>query len=575
MTGRKKPETLRSHRWFGPDSMRAFAHRQRLQQTGHRAESFQGKPVIGIINTWSDISTCHSHLKERAQQVRAGILKAGGFPLELPALSLGEVMVKPTAMYYRNLLAMETEELLRSHPLDGVVLMGGCDKTTPGLLMGAISMNIPALFVPAGATLNGWWRGQKIGTGTHTRKYWDAYRAGDISKADWQDLEASMTRSAGTCNTMGTASSMTGMAEILGMCPTGSMNIPAVDSAHIRMANDAGERIVEMVWADLKPKDILTRESFENAIILHMALGGSTNAIVHMLALAGRAGIDLSLADIGAYAGKIPVLANLMPSGTYLMEDFHYAGGLPGLLTRLTPYLKLDCLTVSGNTLAENLSGACVYHEDVIRPLDNPVTDKAALTVLSGNLAPNGAVIKPSAASEHLLHHRGPALVFEDHAEMSAHIDDPDLDVTADTVLVLKNAGPKGGPGMPEWGALPIPKKLLKQGVRDMLRLSDSRMSGTHFGTCVLHIAPESYIGGPLALVQNGDEIELNLSEARLTLHVSDTELAQRKVAWQQPAPKQKRGYGVLVDDHMTQADQGCDFDFLMGTDPVAEPDIY
>jgi dihydroxy-acid dehydratase len=570
-----KLEQLRSLRWFAPDNMRAFAHRQRTQQTGFKRTDFMGRPVIAIINTWSDISTCHAHLRDQAQFVKQGIIRAGGHALELPAMSLGEVMVKPTTMMYRNFLAMETEELLRSHPIDGVVLMGGCDKTTPGLLMGAFSMNLPAIYIPAGATLNGYFKGQKIGTGTHTRKFWDEKRAGNLSEEDWLKLESSMTRSHGTCNTMGTASTLTSMAEVLGLSLPGSATIPAVDSAHSRLCSTAGERIVEMVWEDLKPSDIATEQAFENALMTYMALGGSTNGIIHLTAMAGRLGLQVPMARFDHWSREIPVIANLMPSGEYLMEDFFYAGGLPGLLSRLKGYLHLDQRNVNGRTLGENLDGVEIYNEDVIRPLDNPINDRGTIAVLKGNLCPNGAVIKPSAASPGLLQHRGQALVFEDHGQMSAMIDNPALEVDANTVLVLKNAGPQGGPGMPEWGGLPIPRKLLQQGVRDMVRISDARMSGTHFGTCVLHVAPESFVGGPLAVVQTGDWIELDVPNRSLNLCVDDDELAQRLVARKAPAAKFPRGYGAMFSSHVTQADQGCDFDFLQGNDAIDEPEIF
>lgn len=571
----KPVESLRSQRWFSPDNMRAFAHRQRTQQIGYKPEDFRNRPVIAIINTWSDISTCHAHLRERARYVREGIIRAGGYPIEMPAMSLGEVMVKPTTMLYRNFLAMETEELLRSHPVDGAILMGGCDKTTPGLLMGAFSMNIPAIFLPAGAALSGYFKGQKIGTGTHTRKFWDERRAGKLSDRDWALLESKMTRSAGTCNTMGTASTMTALAEILGMSLPGAATTPASDSAHPRICSTAGERIVELVWQDLKPALIVTEKAFTNAVTLYCALGGSTNALIHLKALAGRLGINLELNCFDECARKVPVIANLMPSGEHLMEDFYYAGGLPGLMLRLRDFLHLDQLNVNSKTLGENLKGVEIYDDDVIRPLNHPVTDQETAAVIYGNLCPDGAVIKPSAATAELLVHKGRALVFEDHADMSNRIDDPSLAVTADSVLVLKHAGPQGGPGMPEWGSLPIPKKLLKQGVRDMVRISDARMSGTHFGTCVLHVTPESFIGGPLALVKDGDWIELDVPARSLNLRISDDEMASRKAAWIAPPPKFPRGYGAMYTNHVTQANEGCDFDFLQGSEPVPEPEIF
>lgn len=575
MTERRAPESLRSFRWFGSQNMRAFAHRQRMQQVGFCREDLTGRPVIAILNTWSELSTCHYHLRERAESIRRGILQAGGFPVELPAMSLGEVMVKPTTMLYRNLLAMEAEELLRSHPIDGAVLLGGCDKTTPGLLMGAISMDIPVIFVPAGPMLNGRWRGETIGVGTHTRKYWDELRAGQITDEDWIELEAAMARSYGTCNTMGTASTMTSIAEALGFTLPGASSIPAADSAHPRMATHAGERVVEMVWQDIKPSRLLSRAAFENAARVYLALGGSTNAAIHLLALARRARVPLTLQELGDIARETPILADMMPSGRYLMEDFYFAGGLPALMAQLAPQLHLDCMTVNGRTVGENISDARVIDSHVIRPAGQAVSEQGALAVLYGNLAPNGAVIKPSAASPHLLKHRGPAVVFNDYADVLARIDDEGLAVTEDSILVLRNAGPLGGPGMPEWGNLPIPKKLLARGVRDMVRISDARMSGTHFGTCVLHVAPEAYIGGPLALVQDGDWISLDVTAGRLELEVPEDELARRRAAWVPPLPRYERGYGVMFSGHVQQADEGCDFDFLQQEGRVGEPDIY
>jgi dihydroxy-acid dehydratase len=572
---------LRSQRWFAADTIRAFAHRQRAQAMGLRRADFMDKPVIAIVNTWSDLSPCHSHLRERAEAVKRGVWQAGGFPVELPALSVGEVMVKPTTMLYRNFLAMETEELLRSHPVDGAVLLGGCDKSTPGLLMGAISVNLPSIFVPAGPMSSGYWRGAKVGAGTHTKVYWDELRTGAITESDWVELEGRGVRSTGTCNTMGTASTMTSIAEALGFTLPGASSIPAVDAAHPRMATECGARAVAMVWEDLTPARLLTAGSFRNALVTYMALGGSTNAAVHTIAMARRAGVALTLADLDRVARETPVLADLHPSGKHLMEDFFFAGGLPALHARLRDRLALDELTVNGRTLGENIAGASVWNDDVIRTLDNPVTGdpatRGALAVLFGNLAPRGCVVKPSAASPKLLTHTGPALVFDHHAELSASIDDPALAVTADTILVLRNAGPVGAPGFPEWGNLPIPKKLLAQGVRDMVRISDARMSGTHYGTCVLHVAPESAIGGPLALVRTGDIITLDVPARRLHLHVSEETLHARRQAWQPPPRRYARSYAMLYQQHVTQADEGCDLDFLETADapPVPEPDIY
>ncbi|MEP7205846.1 MAG: L-arabinonate dehydratase [Casimicrobiaceae bacterium] len=577
---RRSLESLRSQRWFGANDMRAFGHRQRSQAMGMRREDFMGKPVIAIVNTWSDLSPCHSHLRERAEAVKRGVWQAGGYPVELPALSVGEVMVKPTTMLYRNFLAMETEELLRSHPVDGAVLLGGCDKSTPGLLMGAISMDLPAIFCPAGPMANGFWRGNRVGAGTHTKVYWDELRAGNINTDDWIDLEGRGVRTTGTCNTMGTASTMTSIVDAMGFTLPGASSIPAVDSGHIRMATDCGIRAVAMVWEDLAPSRFLTRDSFANAIVTYMALGGSTNAAVHLIALARRAGVPLTLDDLDRAGREIPVLANLFPSGEFLMEDFFFAGGLPALLSRLTDRLVLAACTVNGRTLGENIAGAKVWNDEVIRPLDRPVTEagtRGALAVLRGNLAPDGCVVKPSAATPALMRHTGPALVFDDHADFTARIDDPDLPVTADSVLVLRNAGPVGAPGFPEWGNLQIPKKMLAQGVRDMVRISDARMSGTHYGTCVLHVAPEAAIGGPLALVRTGDRIELDVPERRIHLHVDDAELARRRAEWTPRPQRYERSWAMLYTQHVTQANEGCDLDFLeTGTaKKVPEPDIY
>ncbi len=575
----KKLEDLRSRRWFADQGMRGFAHRQRMNQQGWRRDDVLGKPMIAIINTWSEMSPCHAHLRERAESVKKGILMAGGYPVELPAMSLGEVMVKPTTMLYRNFLAMEVEELLRSLPCDGAVLLAGCDKTTPGTVMGAVSMDIPTLFCPAGPMLNDrhvqGGVSRTIGAGTHTRIFWDEYQAGKLDATELVALEARMTRAPGTCNTMGTASTMTAIVEALGLALTGSSSIPAMDSAHTRMATDCGERIVGMVWEDLKPSRLLTRGSFQNAMAVQMALGGSTNAAVHIIAMARRAGVDLTLQDLDDMGRRVPVLANLFPSGDRLMEDFYYAGGLPALMKNIEAQLDGAALTVTGRSMASNLAHAKVQDDAVIRPLSNPVSTAGALAVLRGNLAPDGAVIKPSAADARLLQHKGKALVFDNQPQMQAAMNDEALECDENTVLVLRNAGPVGAPGMPEWGNLPIPKKLLKQGVRDMLRLSDARMSGTHYGTCVLHISPESAIGGALALVQTGDVIELDTAARTLHLHVSDEELAQRRAQWKAPEQPYKRGFTQLYQAHVTQAHEGCDFDFLQGTEKTPEPVIF
>jgi len=571
----RTPESLRSQRWFAPDTMRAFAHRQRTQQMGRRREEFMGKPVIAILNTWSDLSPCHRHLRDRAEAVKRAVWAAGGYPVELPALSLGEVMVKPTTMLYRNMLAIEAEELLRQHPVDGAVLMGGCDKTTPGLIMGALSMGLPFLFCPAGPMLNGRWRGERAGAGTHTKKYWDAYRTGDIDQADWIALESAMTRSVGTCNTMGTASTMTSIVEAMGLTLPGASSIPAADAGHERMCSAAGEHIVEMVWHDRAPHAFLTRESFLNGAAVMMALGGSTNAAVHIMALARRAGVDFTLDDLDRLGREVPVLANIFPSGDRLMEDFFFAGGLPALMVRIAPHLHLGERTVTGGTLAEAVKGAEVLDDEVIRPPERPVSDAPAIAVLRGNLAPAGAVIKPSAADPARMVHTGPAVVFSSMADFTARIDDPDLPVTADSVLVLQNAGPVGAPGMPEWGNLQIPKKLLEQGVRDMVRLSDARMSGTHYGTCVLHIAPEAAVGGPLAFVRDGDQITLDVPARRLSLDVDEVELTRRRTAWTPPDFGADRGWVALHRREVTQASEGCDFPILERGRDQGEPEIF
>jgi dihydroxy-acid dehydratase len=571
----KRPEELRSHRWFGASDLRSFGHRSRLRQFGYDSADWRGKPVIGIINTWSDINACHGHLRDRAEDVKRGVLQAGGLPIELPAMSLAEPMVKPSTMLYRNFLAMETEELLRSHPIDGAVLMGGCDKTTPGLVMGAISMGLPAIYVPAGPSLRGNWRGETLGSGSDAWKYWDEKRAGNISEKDWEEIEGGISRSFGTCMVMGTAATMMAITEALGLALPGASSIPAVDASHIRMCAAAGRRIVDMVWEDLTPARILTPSGFDNAIRVHMAMGGSTNAIIHLVAMARRAGIALDMKRFDDISREIPVLANVRPSGKYLMEDFYYAGGIRALMAELRERLDLSCPTVTGMPLGDGIEGARVYHRDVIHSLNDPVSTAGATAVLTGNLAPRGCVMKPSAADPRLLRHRGPALAFENYNHMAAEIDRDDLDVTPDHVIVLKNGGPKGGPGMPEWGMLPIPKKLLKAGVRDMLRLSDARMSGTSYGACILHVAPESFVGGPLAFVRTGDEIEVDAEARRIHLHVSDEELARRRAAWTPPAPHYPRGYGAMYAAHIGQADEGCDFDFLLAGGAIPEPEIH
>ncbi|SVA05101.1 uncharacterized protein METZ01_LOCUS57955 [marine metagenome] len=575
-SSRKNPESLRSHRWYGPDDLRSFGHRSRTKQMGLHRDEFVGKPVIGIINTWNEMNTCHTHFPQRVQDVKRGVLSAGGFPVELPAMSLGEQLMKPTAMMYRNFLAMEVEELLRSYPIDGAVLMGGCDKTTPGVLLGAISMNLPCIYVPGGAMLRGHWRGETLGSGTDVWKYWDERRSGKLDTKSWFEIEDGIARSPGTCMTMGTAATMMSMADALGMSLPGASSIPAVDSNHNRMVSLSGRRAVDLVWQDIKPTDILTEQAFENAIKVQMAIGGSTNAIIHLTALARRAGIPLDLEIFDRISQGIPLLANIKPSGKYVMEDFYYAGGLTALMKRLEESLNLETVTINGKTLRDNLEGAEVFNEDVIRPLENPISTAGGTAVLRGSLAPDGAVIKPTAAEERLWKHRGPAVVFKDIRDLKARVDSEDLEVTADSVLVLQNAGPVGGPGMPEWGQLPIPKKLLNQGVRDVIRISDARMSGTSYGACVLHVSPEAALGGPLGLVKDGDEIELDVEKRRLDLLVSQSELDTRRRRWEPPESKASRGYAKLYADHVTQAHEGCDFDFLQGTPgETPEPEIF
>ncbi|MEY4246218.1 MAG: hypothetical protein RLZZ245_3803 [Verrucomicrobiota bacterium] len=575
---RRSYESLRSARWFVPDDLRSFGHRSRLLQMGYSAADWKRKPVIAVVNTWSDISMCHTHFKQRVEDVKRGVFQAGGFPIELPAISLSETMVKPTTMLYRNFLAMETEELIRSHPVDGVVLMGGCDKTTPGLLMGAFSINIPCIFLPAGPMLRGNWKGKVIGSGTDNWKYWDERRAGRMSEKEWEEVEAGVNRSHGTCMTMGTAATMMGLAEAIGVTLPGASSIPAPDAGHVRMSAECGRRIVAMVWEDLTPAKLLTRRSFENGVACAMAMGCSTNAIIHLIAMSRRAGCPIDLEDFDAASRRVPVIANIRPSGNaYLMEDFYYAGGLPAMLNRISSHLDLSAQTVNGRTLGENISSAQVYNDDVIRTVEDPLYREGALAVLRGNIAPHGCVIKPSACAQKFLRHTGPAIVFDDYPSLKAATDDPDMDVTEDHVLVLRNAGPLGGPGMPEWGMLPIPVKLVAKGVRDMIRLSDARMSGTSYGACILHCAPESYVGGPLGLVKTGDLITVDVAARRIHLEVDAEELDRRKASWTPPPPRYERGYGWMFSRHILQADQGCDFDFLeteFGA-PVSEPVIF
>ena len=574
----KKYEDLRSARWFAPDDLRSFGHRSRAMQMGLSHQDWEGKPIIAIINTWSEAQPCHMHFKERAEWVKRGILQAGGMPMELPAHSLSEQFLKPTSMLYRNMVAMEVEELLRAHPVDGAVLMGGCDKSTPALVMGAVSMGLPFVYLPAGPMLRGNYAGKVLGSGTDAFKHWDELRAGTITKEEWQGIEGGIARSYGHCMTMGTASTMTAIAEGFGLCLAGASSIPAADANHQRMSAACGRRAVEMVWEDLTPDKIITEASARNAVTVAMATGCSTNAIIHLIAMARRAGVPLELDDLDRIGRTTPVIANIRPSGQkYLMEDFFYAGGLRALMKQLGDKLDLSAITVTGKTLGEGIANAVVYNDDVIRPLKNPVYHEGSLAVLRGNLAPDGAVIKPAACDPKFHVHAGPAIVADSYDAMTAIIDDPDYPMTPDHVLVLRNAGPQGGPGMPEWGMIPMPKALLKDGHRDMVRLSDARMSGTSFGACVLHVAPESFVGGPLALVETSDIIELDVPNRKLNVRISDEEMERRRSAWTPPMPRYERGYGWVFARHIEQADKGCDFDFLRAEfgGPTPEPEIH
>lgn len=574
----KKPEDLRSARWFAPDDLRSMGHRSRAMQMGLTEEDWQGKPIIAIINTWSDLSPCHHHLRDRAQWVKRGVLQAGGTPVELPVPDFAEQFLKPTSMLYRNMGAMEVEETLRSHPVDGAVLMGGCDKSTPALVMGAVSMGLPFLFMPAGAMLRGNYAGEKLGSGTDVWKYWDERRAGTIDRDQWIGVQGGIARSYGTCMTMGTASTMMSIAEGFGLTLPGASSIPAPDAAHKRMAAACGRRAVEMVWEDLTPDKIITPTSTRNATAVAMATGCSTNAIIHLIAMARRAGVDWGLDDLDAVGREVPVIANIRPSGQdYLMEDFFYAGGLRALMREMGPHLDHSAMTVTGRPIGEGLDHATNYNPDVIRPLSNPVYHEGSLAVLRGNLAPDGAVIKPAACDPKFHVHTGKAIVADSYPELKTIVDDPDYPMSPDDVLVLRNAGPQGGPGMPEWGMIPMPQALLKQGHRDMVRLSDARMSGTSYGACILHTAPEAFIGGPLALIRTGDRIELDVPNRKLAVHISDAEMEARRAQWTPPEPRYERGYGWMFARHIEQADKGCDFDFLkteFGA-PVKEPDIF
>jgi dihydroxy-acid dehydratase len=570
----KSSQELRSQRWFSAPGWAGAHKERRILQAGFLPADYRNKPVIAILSTWSDFNTCHTHFPQRIEEVKRGIWQAGGFPMVVPMPSVSETFSRPTSMMYRNMLAIEVEETIRAHPVDGAVLLGGCDKTTPGLVMGASSAGVPAIFVPAGAMLRGHWRGRILGTGTSTWIAEADYRAGRLTETEWREFGQASVRSTGTCNTMGTASTMTSLVEVLGLTLPGASSIPAVDAEHGRMASAAGRRIVEMVWEDLTPQRIVTPASLKNAVVTDMALSGSTNSLIHLIAMARRLKLELSLDDFDAASELVPVVCNLMPAGTYLMEDFHFAGGLRGLMSVIKDYLDTETITCTGRSLGEEIKDARVWNSDVIRPLDRPIYHSGALVVLKGSLAPRGGILKRSAASAHLLSHTGPAVVFRNYSDLKARIDDPDLPVTADSVLVLQDAGPVGAPGMPEWGMLPIPKKLLNQGVRDMVRISDARMSGTSFGTCILHVCPESRVGGPLALVCNGDLIRLDTEGRSLDLLVGPEELQRRRAAWRPPEPHYTRGYGELFSQRVTQADEGCDFDFLARPGVTLDPEV-
>ncbi|MEM1356909.1 MAG: IlvD/Edd family dehydratase [Bacteroidota bacterium] len=555
----------RSREWFGQADKMGFVHRSWLRNQGHPDHMFDGRPVIGICNTWSDLTPCNAHLKEFAQIVKRGVYEAGGFPLEFPVMSLGETIMKPTTMMWRNLVSMDVEESIRANPLDGIVLLTGCDKTTPAALMGACSVDLPTIVVPGGPMLNGKWRGKDVGSGTLTWQLSEGLKDGSISAADVYEAESCMSRSAGHCMTMGTASSMASTVEALGLSLPGAAAIPAVDARKRVLAHLSGNRIVEMVKEDLKISDVLSRGAFENAIMVNAAIGGSTNVMIHLTAIAGRLGIDLSIDDFDRIGSRLPMLTNLMPAGKFLMEDFYYAGGLPVVIRELSAILKADTVSVNGHSIIDNAIEAICYNPEVITPLETPIMAEAGIVVLRGNLCPDGAVIKPSAATPSLLQHTGPAVVFATIEDYHARIDDEELEIDANSVMVLQGVGPVGYPGMPEVGNMDLPAKLLKQGIKDMVRISDGRMSGTAYGTAILHVAPESAVGGPLALVQNGDLIKLDVPNRSLELLVAEEELARRRAAWSAPPPVAKRGYAKLFIDHVEQADRGCDFDFLRG----------
>ncbi|MEU7942211.1 IlvD/Edd family dehydratase [Microbispora bryophytorum] len=564
---------LRSQEWFGAEGRNGFIHRSWMRNQGFADDVFDGRPVIGIATTWSELTPCNAHLRDLAESVKRGVWESGGLPLEFPAMSLGEPLMRPTTMLYRNLLAMEAEELIRANPLDGVVLLSGCDKTTPGLLMGAASVDLPSLMVTGGPMLNGKFRGRDIGSGTDVWRFTEEMRAGRMTAADCAEAEVCMSRSRGHCMTMGTASTMACVAEALGVQLPGAAAIPAVDSRRYALAQAAGRRIVAMVKEDQRLSTVLTRDAFENAIRVNAAIGGSTNAVVHLLAIAGRLGVPLSLEDFDTLTADVPMLVNLMPSGTYLMEDFAYAGGLPAVMQEIASLLHMDHVTVSGKSVADNISGVQCWNREVIGTMEKPFQAAGSGTVvLRGSLAPSGAVLKVSAASPHLLQHTGPALVFDRIEDYVAAADDPDMDVTADTVIVVQNAGPRGYPGFPEVGNMPMPRRLLTEGVTDMVRISDARMSGTGYGTCVLHVAPEASVGGPLAFVRTGDLVRVDVAARSLDLLVDDAELERRRAAWKPPQPAATRGWARLYSEHVLQADEGADLDFLVGGSGSAPP---
>ena len=557
------PKSLRSREWFEGGEYYNFARRAWLRSEGFSHDVFEGKPVIGICNSWSELNNCNAHLRQVAEAVKRGVWAAGGFPVEFPTISLGEMFIRPTSMLYRNLMSMDVEESIRANPIDAVVLLCGCDKTTPAQLMGAASANIPAIVVTGGPMLSGQWRDRKLGAGTDGRKLFDLYRTGRLSEEEWNEIEGCLARSAGHCTVMGTASTMASLAEAMGMTLPGCAAIPAPDSRRLAIAELSGRRAVDMVGEDLRPSRVITRHALENAITVHMALGGSTNAVVHLLALAGRLGVPLRLDDFDRISRRTPYLVNVKPSGEFLMEDFFQAGGVPALMRELLPLLDSDTLTVNGRTVAQNVNAAECFSRNVIRMFEEPLAPEGGTAILYGNLAPDGAVIKPTAASADLLQHRGHAVVFENHEQMKQQIDSEDLPVDWRSILVMKNCGPKGAPGFPEWGQIPMPAKLLRQGITDVVRISDARMSGTSFGTIVLHVAPESAAGGPLAVVQNGDEIVLDTAGRRIDLLVSDEGMAARQARFTPPAPHYDRGYGWMFLQHIEQANLGCDFNFL------------